>query len=348
MTVVSVLLPLVGATMVVTVAWDVVLTTIHPGLEGRLSRFANRASWRAARGLVRVTGKERLLGWSGPGAMVLNFVLWLAGLLLGYALVYVPFLGQFRGVPQPQGFVDALYISGVALTTVGFGDLVATTRPFRLVLVAEAATGLAMFTAAIAYLLSVYPLFIGLRGTASKLSDRDLTDPREATRALLAQGETLLEQVHDMLVRSHGHVRSFPVLYYFNPVDREESIYTVLRTGFTLLLIWRSGIAHAGSAGPGTYAAALERRLSRIISDYTGRRPRWASEPDVPDVGGDPEEQLRAIVASVDPAAARSGPAADPGYAASRQRADAFLALVAADRGYPHEPLLVEPPTTAP
>lgn len=344
MTTVSMLLPVLGAMIVAAIGWDVVLTTIHPAREGSISKFANRASWQSIRALVGATGRTTLLGWAGPGAMVLNFSIWLGGLLAGYALIYLPFLDRFDGASQPQGFVDALYVSGVALTTVGFGDVVTTSGALRLVMVAEAATGLATFTAAIAYLLSVYPLFIGLRCTALMISDRDLLDPRQAAAALLSDGEELLKEVHAMLVRSHGHVRSFPVLYYFNPPHRDESIYTLMRVGSTLLLIARYGIADERIAPAGTYVSALDHRLSRIMADYTSRRLGSAPEPG--DGGGDdrqPQDELRAIVESVDPAAVRPEVSADGSYGEARARMDAFLSLVAADRGYGHAPLLIDP-----
>lgn len=338
---VSVVLPLLGGAMVVAIGWDALLTTIHPGRDGTIARFAGRASWRSIGALVRATGRTSLGSWVGPTAMALTFAVWLSGLLLGYALVYLPFLGEFGGRSQPEGLVDALYVSGVALTTVGFGDVVAGSGPFRLLMVAEAATGLAIFTAAITYLLAVYPLFIGLRCTALTLSDRDLLDPRAAAAALLTDGEGLLKEVHGMLVRSHGHVRSFPVLYYFNPADRDESIYTLMRTGWTLLLIARYGIAEGRIPAGDGHVAALDRRLSRIAADYSGRRPRWAPEPGIRRTDDASLPELRAVVDRLEPGAAQAGGDLEPAYREERAGADAFLSAVAADRGYAHEPLLV-------
>lgn len=333
-------LPLLGAVIVVAVGWDAVLTTIHPGRDGAVSRFAGGASRRSVQALVDATGRTGLWSWVGPSAMLLNFAIWLAGLLVGFALVYLPFLGQFRSASQPGGLVDAIYVSGVTLTTVGFGDIVAGSGTFQLVMVAEAAAGLAIFTAAITYLLSVYPLFIGLRCTALTISDRGLLDPCVAVEALLADGEAVLKEVHGMLVRSHGHVRSFPILYYFNPVERDESVYTLMRAGWTLLLIGRYGVADERLSASGTYLAALDRRLARITTDYTSRRPRWAAAPDPGDPGDAPLEELRAIVDSVESGAAQSGGDGGRSYPEARAAADAFLSLVAADRGYRHEPLL--------
>lgn len=334
------LVPLLGAAMVIAVGWDALLTTIHPGRDGTIARFAGRASWRFVRALVRATGRTSLGSWVGPSAMALTFAVWLGGLLLGYALIYLPFLDAFAGRSQPEGLADALYVSGVALTTVGFGDIVAGSGTFRLLMVAEAATGLAIFTAAITYLLAVYPLFIGLRCTALTVSDRDLLDPRAAATALLTDGEGVLQEVHGMLVRSHGHVRSFPVLYYFNPADRDESIYTLMRAGWTLLLIARYGIGEARIPASDGHVAALDRRLTRIAADYTSRRPSWAPDPVVRQTGDASLAELRALVDRVDPGAAQADGQVERAYREELTGADAILSAVAADRGYPHEPLL--------
>ena len=87
---------------------------------------------------------------------------WLGGLLLGYALVYLQYVDAGLSYDPSvtfgsRGPVEALYMSGVSLTTVGFGDVVATTDVLRLVTVTEAAGGFAVITGAISYLITVYP-----------------------------------------------------------------------------------------------------------------------------------------------------------------------------------------------
>ncbi len=54
-------------------------------------------------------------------------------------------------------FVDAVYASGVSLTSFRFGDVVAATYRLRWATVAEAASGLAPMTAAISFVSSVHP-----------------------------------------------------------------------------------------------------------------------------------------------------------------------------------------------
>ncbi len=151
---------LLGVALLALVAWDVFLTVLHPGARGPLRYRTNRLVWVSVRRAANAA--PGLLAFAGPLAMLSNFLLWVLGLSLGYALVYLPFVDDFSYAPGvPFGdvsFAEALYMSGVALTTVGFGDVVAGSDPLRLVTVAESASGLALITAAVAYLLSVNPL----------------------------------------------------------------------------------------------------------------------------------------------------------------------------------------------
>ncbi|HEX2162550.1 MAG TPA: amidohydrolase family protein [Thermoanaerobaculia bacterium] len=75
---------------------------------------------------------------------------------------------------------EALYLSGTALTTVGFGDIVPATGALRLVTVAEAATGFAVITGAISYLLSVYPQVSVVRSACARLADARAGEVEEA------------------------------------------------------------------------------------------------------------------------------------------------------------------------
>lgn len=58
----------------------------------------------------------------------------------------------------------ALYFSGAAASTVGIGDVYATTWALRLLAALEATWGFALFSVSISYLLSVYG---GVRRTRS-------------------------------------------------------------------------------------------------------------------------------------------------------------------------------------
>lgn len=188
----AVLFLAIGIFLVALVGWDIFLTVLHPSARGPLSYLANRASWALIRDVTTGLGLRRLLPWAGPLAMAVNVLVWAVGLWLGYAFVYLPSIEDFS-YDQPESFgqrglTEALYVSGVALTTVGFGDIVATTDLLRLVTVLESWSGLVAITAAITYVISVYPLISSVRGSALRLSDLEAPTPRGAARLLASGG----------------------------------------------------------------------------------------------------------------------------------------------------------------
>jgi hypothetical protein len=63
-----------------------------------------------------------------------------------------------------SGPVAALYVSAYAATTLGVGDIYATTPVLRLLITLEAGLGFALFSIPITYVLSVYNAL--LRATA--------------------------------------------------------------------------------------------------------------------------------------------------------------------------------------
>jgi ion channel len=242
---VDALLVAAGALVVAVVGWDIALTLLHPAARGPLGDRVNRIAWRVVRATSR---SRRTLSYAGPLAIAANMLMWVLGLWLGFALVYASELS----------LADAAYKSGEALTTVGFGDIGFTPEWLRYVAVAEAAGGFGAFTAAIAYVLSVYPLVTAIRASALFASlSVDAGDTSQAS--VLTQ----------RLIESHEHVKRFPVLYYFESGDEAESMTTLLRSATSMCDKLRE-------AGEGQRAVPLERALRRLLDDlerdYIGGR----------------------------------------------------------------------------
>lgn len=245
-----------GAIVVAAVGWDIALTLLHPAARGPLSDRVNRLAWR----LVRATSRtRRTLSYAGPLAIGANMLMWVLGLWLGFALIYA---SEF-------GLGEAVYKSGEALTTVGFGDVGFDPEWLRYVAVVEAAGGFGAFTAAIAYVLSVYPLVTAIRASALFASlTADAGDTSQA--AVLTQ----------RVIESHEHVKRFPVLYYFESGDEAESMTTLLKAAVSI-----SGALR--DSGEEARAEPLERALTRLLDDLErdyigGRRQRVDSAADRP------------------------------------------------------------------
>lgn len=171
MTVTEWLATVAGAVLVGVALRDVFHTLLQPSGAGQLSTAIFRTIWRVAR-----RAGVGAMDIAGPAGLVFTIAAWTAMLLAGCALMYVPHLPAAFVVadglrPAAQdGVLDALYLSGTALTTLGFGDIVAESTALRLALVAEGVIGFALLTASISWVLSTYPALSRRRALASRIA----------------------------------------------------------------------------------------------------------------------------------------------------------------------------------
>lgn len=347
----SVVLVVVGAVAVVAVASDLSLTVLHPSLRGPLSDRAERLAWAAVRGLTRLGGRDRALSFGGPAAMAADLLTWLVGLWLGFALVYAPHVHAFArsgsGPAGRGGFVDALYLSGESLTTVGFGDIVAHGQLLRLVTTLEAASGLALITAAIAYLTAVYPRVSLVRAAASWASDLEADTEAGAARLVLEGGRSEVARLQRDLIEIHQDLLRFPVLYYFHPRAPGESIAALLRAAALVCALLRWGIDREGAPYAGLYGPALERTLARLIDDYA--RELRGAELSGRTQALDPEEaqrrleRLRTAVRLVAPESVSDQPAAPAELARFLAHVDGFLSELGRVHHHDAAPLFAQP-----
>lgn len=283
----SLLAVVVGSLMTVLVAVDIMITLLHPTARGPVSYVANRATWSATKTVSRLLLRGRGVSYAGPLAVVTNVLAWVALFWLGFALVYLPFIGSFSYDPATpfdgHGFAEAVYVSGAALTTLGFGDVVPTSMVMRLAIIAEAASGFAVISAAIAFVLSVYPLISRLRSTGIQISDSGAVELEGAARVVREAGPSELAAVVRELTENHEHLRRFPVLYYFESGNAEESLSASLR-GSAMLLVALHCVPAEEVGHAQVYADVLARIVARLLDDleddFVGGRH---STPDVVD-----------------------------------------------------------------
>jgi Ion channel len=330
------------------VAWDIMLTLFHPAARGPLSYSANRATWRVTRGLsLRLLG-GRGLNYAGPFAVVVNLLAWVLGLWLGFALIYLPYVDSFSYDPSTpfaaKGILEALYISGATITTVGFGDVVATGGVLRLVAVLEAASGFGVLSSAIAFVLAVYPLISQLRSTGLQLADAGALELEGAARVVCQAGPSQLTAVARDLTEDHEHLRRFPVLYYFESGNREESLSAVVR-GSTLLLVALRCAPDSSAEYAPVYGEMIENVVARLLGDlerdFLGGRRRGKAQPD-PDgdeAGADLHQMCNAL-SSYGPETSSEGEWERLGSLV--RRADMVLKALAREHGHVGRPVLAE------
>ena len=156
-----------GLLVLVGILLDVFLTVVVPrraprtGPLVRLSGYLIPGLWSVWRwiGLRQASAdrREAILGSFGALMVILLLVTWIAGLVLGYGLLFDALRDQIR--PTPENLGASLYFAGTALLTLGFGDFVAMGALARMLTLAAAATGLGVFATVITLLFTLYGSF---------------------------------------------------------------------------------------------------------------------------------------------------------------------------------------------
>ncbi|MDP3969270.1 MAG: potassium channel family protein [Nocardioides sp.] len=222
------LLTLVGLGLVATAVRDIFHTLWHPHGFGGVSRLLFRVVWRLGKPWNRGTRSTEM---AGPLGLVLTAVCWTALIVGGFALVYLPHLPEGFHHSEPpfprgaSGIEDALYVSAVALATLGFGDIVPATPWLRAVVPLQALLGFVLLTAAISWVLQLYPALTRRRGLARRLDTMARTDAAETVEhgdPSIAVG--LLEGVREGLSEVEMDLLQYGESYYFREREPRRSL----------------------------------------------------------------------------------------------------------------------------
>jgi hypothetical protein len=152
-----------GLFLLLFVAYDVYATILDAsGRAGPLSGWVNRGIWTATRALAfrfSRQARHRLLNLVGPMLMPVLIVIYLLLLISGFALIYLPRMpAEFSVLPPAESarWIESLYFSGTSLITIGYGDITPRTLFVRFFALVEGASGFALISLAVTYLITVY------------------------------------------------------------------------------------------------------------------------------------------------------------------------------------------------
>lgn len=226
---------LLGAALVVSVLWDVFESVVVPRptpARYRPTRFINHLAWPAWRraGLAAGDGqrRERILGGYAPAFVVVVLGAWVFLLVLGYGLLLWGLRGEIE--PRPAALGDALYTAGVALLTLGFGDLVPTGGIARLVELVAAGTGLGVVALTVTYLFSLFAAFQRRETLVTTLDARAGAPPSGIALLETYARTRMLDRLDDLFAAWEvwcaevldSHV-AYPILGYFRSSHDNES-----------------------------------------------------------------------------------------------------------------------------
>ena len=144
--------------------FDVFQSVVLPRRSGSILRLAPHLIfflwpfWRSVGLRLRPAWRrEDFLGTFAPFAIVFLLAAWFAALIVGVGLILHALQDQFQ--PKIVDYETAFYMAGTSLFTIGFGDIVATAGPARIVVLLAGAVGLTIVALVIALTFNLYASF---------------------------------------------------------------------------------------------------------------------------------------------------------------------------------------------
>jgi hypothetical protein len=211
-----------GLLLVAAALHDMFHTLFHPSGRGAIAEFISFRLWRIWRRIFRA--RHEPLSLAGPLAFVATVSAWGVLIVLGFALVYSPFL-KTRFVLAPgldihrhHSFFDAINVSLGSLITVG-GDFNTDSRWLRFAMGAEAVLGFVLLTASLSWVLSIYPVLEYRRSAAHRLSLLHHAHRIEhigLTSMPDSQTEQLVIGLAVDITKIRNDLAQFPITYYFH------------------------------------------------------------------------------------------------------------------------------------
>lgn len=231
-----------GAALLLLVAYDIYSTILHATARyGPIGERINRLVWKGALAVAfkcQRHRRHRFLNTVGPVLLPLLIFVYILLLITAFALIYYPRIeGQFiinydRSEPD---WIEAIYFSGVTLSTLGYGDVVARTPQMRLLAMAEGGSGFALISLSITYLLTVYSALERKRAMSLSLYHQ-AGEGADASALIIYHSvdgrfyglrESLRAATRDIQSVLESHVEH-PVIHYFHPLEVYKSLPRIL------------------------------------------------------------------------------------------------------------------------
>jgi hypothetical protein len=213
-------------------ARDVFDALFHPEGRSTLARAVMRAVWRL---MGRRGRNSRTFALAGPVGLVLVFAGWAGLLVAGWTLVFLPHVPEgfhrAAGGAPDSDLVEALNVSLVTLTTLGFGDVTPGEAWLRVVVPIEALVGFGLLSASISWLLLIHPALARRRSLAYELSVLRKAEEETGTPLVeidAASVDQIYAELVSRLVAVERDLVNFPVTYYFAEADERFSLALVM------------------------------------------------------------------------------------------------------------------------
>jgi hypothetical protein len=212
-----------GVSLVALIVWQVFKDLFHPAASGAVSDWVGRSVFRVFR------HRRGCMPLAGPLAVVLTIGVWVAGLVFGFALIYLhSYPMQFQTstgmVPPPPRLPSALYFSFETLITLGYGDLVPMSQTMRFSACLEALIGFGLLTASVSSIVLLYPAVARTRLLSRTIAHLVEAQQRAGVSLARAGADVMLERLATGVTNLRVDLMHFPMLYYFVPRDEDASV----------------------------------------------------------------------------------------------------------------------------
>jgi hypothetical protein len=168
--------------------------------------------------------------------------LWAGLVTTGWALIYLPHMPDgfaFSSALEPDESSDlltALYLSLVSLATLGLGDIIPSNPVLRIAVPLEALVGFGLLTAAISWILQLYPALTRRRSLAKRLTLLASTRTTELVRDGDPYTVTrLLDSISEAVTHAEVDLLQYSETYYFSERDPTLSLAATLPYVFDLI-----------------------------------------------------------------------------------------------------------------
>jgi hypothetical protein len=235
---------LAGAILVLVVVNDVFQSVIVPRAVGkrfRISFAVYRGLWKlwpliASRFAgAKADEREDFLALYAPFTLVVLLFVWTACAMLGYALIAWAYRAGFT--PPLRSFGEAIYFSGTALTTLGFGDVVGREAIPRIMSIFAAVTGLALLSITTAYFFALFGSFQSREQFVVTVGARAGSPPSGVNLLAIAAYSETQDDLNALMIDAQRWAASvmeshlaYPTLAYFRSSHEHESWIGTLGT----------------------------------------------------------------------------------------------------------------------
>jgi hypothetical protein len=283
----------VGLGLIALAFTDVLLEVLHYDADGPVTSRNSRLVWRVLRILAHPLPRrwsDRLLGAAVPLMIATTVITWAALLIVGFALLYLPgvvreMVSTSTSIVGEPAWLNALYLSGAALSTVGFGDITASEPIFQILTVVQSLTGFGLLTLAVTFMLNVQEVLTGGNLLMSSLRAEAMSDehddavgyadivrilepyfPDEGVRDL----DHRLASLYDRLLTYREHIHRYPFVYYYRSLRGFKALPTMLYVLGGIIAVLRWGVPQDHSARRSPYLKGLSDGFMFLVDDVIG------------------------------------------------------------------------------